>query len=198
MANLDNLISKIMSDANGKAEEIIEGAKKQEKEIINEKVSKAEKEKDEIVKKAYVEANSRKERIISNAHLSVRNRKLEAKGEVINKIYDEVLDKLNKLPQEKYLTFIKESLVSLNIQGDEEIILSNHDKYIKAQLIDEVNEELRRRGKKGEIQISSEKRDFIGGFILSKNGIEINNTFEALVFSLRDELDPDIIKIIFS
>ncbi|WP_027623246.1 V-type ATP synthase subunit E [Clostridium lundense] len=198
MANLDNLISKIMSDANGKAEEIIEGAKKQEKDIISQQVSKAEKEKEEIIKKAHIEGNSRKERIISNAHLFVRNRKLETKGQVIEKVYVEALDKLNKLPQEVYLDFIKESLLSLNIDGDENLILSSNDKYIKEELINKVNEELKKNGRKGEIKISSEKRDFIGGFILSKNGIEINNTFEALIFSLRDELEPRIIKMLFS
>lgn len=198
MANLDNLISKIMSDANIKAEEIIEGAKKQEKEIVEGQVSRAEKEKEEIIKKAYIEANSKKERIISNAYLFVRNRKLEAKGEIINKVYDKALDKLNKLPQEVYLNFIKESILSLNIEGDEDIILSSNDKYIKEQFIDEINEELKKKGRKGEIKVSSEKRDFIGGFILYKNGIEINNTFEALVFSLRDELEPQIIDMVFS
>ncbi|PRR78160.1 V-type ATP synthase subunit E [Clostridium liquoris] len=198
MTNLDNLISKIMSDANFKAEEIVKEAKNKENDIINQEVSRAEKEKNEIVKRAYIEADSRKERIISNAHLSVRNRKLEAKGEILNKVYDEALGKLNKLPQDVYLTFIKESLLSLNIQGDEDIILSNNDKYIKQQFIDEINEELKKNGRKGEIKVSPEKRDFIGGFILSKNGIEINNTFEALIFSLKDELESQIIDMIFS
>ncbi|MBC2396498.1 V-type ATP synthase subunit E [Clostridium tetanomorphum] len=198
MSNLENLTSKIIKDAEIKANAILDEARKEERRIIDDKTKDAEQKKNEIINKAHLEGKSRKERVISNAHLFIRNRKLEAKGEIINKIYKEALDKLNKLPKEVYLNFIRQSLLSLNIDGDEELILSSNDKYIQKEFLDEINEELKKKGKKGEINISSERRDFVGGFILFKNGIEINNTFEALIFSLRDELEPRIINTVFS
>ena len=39
---------------------------------------------------------------------------------------------------------------------------------------------------------------FKGGFILEKDGIEINNTFEALVSSLRDDLEFEVARVLFS
>lgn len=36
-----------------------------------------------------------------------------------------------------------------------------------------------------------------GGFILEKNGIEINNTFEALVGSIKDDLSLEVAKMLF-
>ena len=38
----------------------------------------------------------------------------------------------------------------------------------------------------------------MGGFILEKDGIEINNTFEALVSSLKEELEFEVAKELFN
>jgi V/A-type H+/Na+-transporting ATPase subunit E len=51
--------------------------------------------------------------------------------------------------------------------------------------------------KTSELKFSSDARDIKSGFIVLKNGIEINNTFESLVNSLRDELEPEIVNALF-
>ena len=198
MSKLENLTSKIIKDSEEKAKIILGEAKREEEKIILGQEQEGESQKNKIIEKAYLESKNRKERIISNAHLFVRNRKLEAKQEVIAKVYEEALNNLGKLSKEEYLNFIKDSILSLEIYGDEEIILSQNEKYINKEIIDEINKQLKSKGKKGEIKISDKKRDFKGGFILNKDGIEINNTFEALILSLKDDLDPVIIDTLFS
>lgn len=198
MSKLENLTSKIIKDSEEKAKIILGEAKREEEKIILGQEQEGESQKNKIIEKAYLESKNRKERIISNAHLFVRNRKLEAKQEVIAKVYEEALNNLAKLSKEEYLNFIKDSILSLEIYGDEEIILSQNEKYINKEIIDEINKQLKSKGKKGEIKISDKKRDFKGGFILNKDGIEINNTFEALILSLKDDLDPVIIDTLFS
>lgn len=198
MSKLENLTSKIIKDSEEKAKIILGEAKREEEKIILGQEQEGESQKNKIIEKAYLESKNRKERIISNAHLFVRNRKLEAKQEVIAKVYEEALNNLGKLSKEEYLNFIKDSILNLEIYGDEEIILSQHEKYINKEIIDEINKQLKSKGKKGEIKISDKKRDFKGGFILNKDGIEINNTFEALILSLKDDLDSVIIDTLFS
>ncbi|WP_315119979.1 V-type ATP synthase subunit E family protein [uncultured Clostridium sp.] len=197
MSSLDNMTARIIREAEEKANQIIKGAKEEEIKIINGKINDANIKKEEILKKSELESVSKKERIISNAHLQVRNKKLETKQEVIEKIYNKTLEKLGRLPEDKYLNFVKNSLLSLSIDGDEEIILSNTESLINNDFINKINEELIKKGKTGEIKISEERRDFKGGFILYKNGIEINNTFEALILSIKDELEPSIIETVF-
>lgn len=197
MSSLDNMTARIIREAEEKADQIINDAKTEEAKIINEKINDANIKKEEILKKAKLESISKKERVISNAHLQVRNKKLETKQEVIEKIYKEALEKLSRLNENKYLDFIKNSLLSLSIDGDEEIILSNMEALIDNDFINKINEELIKKGKAGAIKISEERRDFKGGFILYKNGIEINNTFEALILSVKDELEPSIIETVF-
>lgn len=199
MSNLENLTSKIIEDANKKAEEIINEAKKEEKKTIEEKVKKANILSEEIVEKAKREAETKAERIISNAHLQVRNSKLEAKQEIIDKVFYEAIEKLQNLSKDEYLGFVKNSILSLDIDGDEEVIISDNDKdKIDNSFIETLNNELINKGKKGLLKLREEKRNTKGGFILYKNGIEINNSFEALVNSLRDELEQEIIDALFS
>ena len=52
-------------------------------------------------------------------------------------------------------------------------------------------------GDKGNIKLSSKVGSFKGGFILERNGIQINNTYEALVSSLKDELEFEVANVLF-
>lgn len=198
MANLDNLISKILEDANNKAQEIINEAKEKEKEAVDSLISKAEKQKELIINKSHIESVTRKERIISNANLDIRNKKLKAKQDLIESIFNKAENELQEISQDEYNKFVRNFILSMDVDGDEEIVISrNYKNAIDENLINFINGELRTKGKKGELKLSSEDRDINGGFILCKNGIEINCTFEALVPSLRDELEDKILDILF-
>jgi len=199
LSNLENLTSKIIEDANKEAEELLSEAKKEENKIVDEKVKKGNKAKEQIIEKSKREAKTKAERIISNTHLKIRNNKLEAKQEMINKVFDEAVIKLQNLSKDEYLDFVKSSILSLDIEGDEEIIISPNDKdKMDVNFMLTLNNKLKAKGKKGLLKISNENRNIKGGFILYKNGIEINNSFEALVDSLRDELEQEIIEALFS
>lgn len=197
MSNLDNLTSKIIDDANERAETIIKEAKQERDKIIGKQIEKSNNEKIDIIEKAKLSARSKADRVISNAHLTARNKNLEAKQEVIDKVFREALLKLQNLSKEQYLEFVRNSIMSMKIEGDEEIIIPSNEERINEGFINSLNKELEGLGKKGELKLSWEKREIKTGFIIYKNGIEINNSFEALVSSLRDELEQDIIGALF-
>ncbi|NEZ45924.1 V-type ATP synthase subunit E [Clostridium niameyense] len=197
MSNLDNLTSKIIDDANKRAETIIKEAKQEQDKIIGKQIEKANNEKINIIERAKLTARSKADRVISNAHLTVRNKNLEAKQEVMDKVFTEALLKLESLTKEQYLEFVKNSIMNMKIDGDEEIIVPSNEERINEDFINSLNKELKSLGRRGELKLSSEKRDIKTGFIIYKNGIEINNSFEALVSSLRDELEQDIIGALF-
>ena len=82
---------------------------------------------------------------------------------------------------------------------DEVLILNEKGlKIIDASVLSEINNELASKGKKGAITLSNERGSFQGGFILEKDGIQINNTFEALVNSLKEELEFEVAKKLFN
>ncbi|SHH25191.1 V-type ATP synthase subunit E [Clostridium grantii] len=198
MSNLNTLTSKIIEDANKKAEQLLAEARSNEKNIIDKSIAQAEKEGDFLIEKAKVESKTRSERVLSNAQLTVRNMKLEAKQQVLNNTFALAVEELSKISAEDHAKFIKESILSLPIDGDEEIIVGMNNSAVTPNLMLEINTELKKAGKLGTLKLSLEKREMKGGFVLAKAGIEINNTFEALVNSFRDELEAEVARALFN
>lgn len=199
MSNLSNITSKILKDAQEKSENIISTANAEKDSIILKKVNSAKELAAEISKKAEIEAKSRKERIVSAANLKVRNNKLSAKQEIIGDVFKESIDRLCSISKEEFKKFVCDSILSIEVDGDENLILNEVGiKIIDETFIKELNSKLNAKGINGNIKLSSKIGEFKGGFILEKNGIEINNTYEALVNSLRDELEFEVAGVLFN
>ena len=197
--SVNNITSKILKDAEVRKDEILAATEEEKNKILSKKVASAKELEKEILDKAELEAKSKKERVISGAKLKARNEKLAAKQEVINEVFSKSVEKLCTLSDKEFVTFVKESILSLDIDGTETLILNKDgQKLITAEVVSEINSQLQSKGLKGEIKISKEVASFKGGFILEKNGIEINNTFEALVDSLRDELEFEVAQVLFN
>lgn len=198
MDNVKNLIDKILQEGKNKETEILSLAEKERETILQGKSREAEIEKELILTKAKEEAQSKKERIISNTTLKIRNEKLQTKQRVMDEVFKEALEKLCNMNVSNLKNYIKHAILDLDIVGDEVIILNEDGKSkITEEFISEINSILVARHKKGELSIREEKGNFKGGFILEKNGIEINNTFEALVYSMKDELEYEVSKTLF-
>ena len=199
MSNINNLTSKILKDAEERKDSILAAAEEEKAKILEKRNKEAKSLEASILAKAEGEAQTRKERVISGAELTARNEKLKAKQAVIKEVFNKSVDELCKLNKEQYTAFIKDSILSLGIDGDEKLILNEEGKkVVDSNLLSAINKELASKGKKGEITIATEIANFKGGFILEKNGIEINNTFEALVESLRDQLEFEVAQKLFS
>lgn len=195
MANINNLTSRIIVDAEDKKEVILSEAKKESKKIFNKKIEEAKAAEKIIIEKAEREAASRKERIISDAHLQGRNEKLKAKQEIISEVFEEAVKSLCSLPEKDFIDFVKNFILNSGITGEQKIILNNEGrKIISKEILTEINKELK---PKANIILGDEIRNFKGGFILEKDGIEINNTFEALVESLKDDLSLEVARELF-
>lgn len=195
MSNINNLTSKIIEDAEDKREGILSEAKKEKNKILSKKKEEAKKDEKIIIDKAEIEAISKKERIISSAKLEARNEKLKAKQEVISGIFEMSIENLCNISEKDFKEFVRLSILNSDITGEQNIILnSNGKKIIDKSLLSEINNEL---GAKASVILSKETRNFKGGFILEKDGIEINNTFEALVNSLKDDLRQEVARELF-
>ena len=196
MANINNLTSKILRDSEERKESILASAEEEKSKILSKKVAKAKELETEIIKKAEVEAKSKKERIISSASLKVRNDKLAAKQEIIKEVFDKSIDVLSTISGDDFLRFVKNTILSLGNIGEQNLILNKDGmELVDLTFIYDLNQSL---GDKGNIKLSSNIGNFKGGFILERNGIEINNTYEALVSSLKDELEFEVANVLFN
>lgn len=196
MASVNNLTSKILKDAEERKESILASAEEEKNKILSKKIAKAKELEKEIIQKAELEAKSKKERILSSASLKVRNNKLSAKQEVIKEVFENSIDMLATITEDDFLRFIKKSILSLGEIGEQTLILNKAGmEVVDLTFIYDLNQSL---GDKGNIKLSPNTGDFKGGFILESNGIEINNTYEALVSSLKDELEFEVARVLFN
>ncbi|MGL5243929.1 MAG: V-type ATP synthase subunit E, partial [Sarcina sp.] len=125
--------------------------------------------------------------------------KLAAKQQIIDEVFVHSINAFNNLSKEEFLTFVKDSILSMNIAGDETLVLNSEgSKLVNDEFIKEINNDLTKKGLLGNITLSKEIGSFKGGFILEKNGVEINSTYEALVNSLRDELEYEVAMVLFN
>ena len=199
MSNVNNLTSKILKDAEERKAKILADAENEKASIITKKTNEANSLEAQMLEKAKREAQTSKERVISGAELKARNEKLKAKQVIIKEVFEKSVEELCNLDKDKYIAFVKETILSSGVAGDEKLILNEEGKkFVTEAIIDEINKELVSKGKKGEISLIPETGSFKGGFILEKDGIEINNTFEALVDSLKEELEFEVARELFN
>ena len=198
MSNLNNITSKIIKDAEEKRDEILNAAQVESDSIIAKETKKAKNLEVELVEKAKIEAKARENRVISNARLKVRNNELKAKQDMISKVFEKAVERLNSLSTLEYKEYILRALDSLDLEGTEILIINKKDEgVINNKFLLDLNNKLIGLGKKGKISILT-NGNFDRGFILDRNGIQINNTFESLVKSLRSELELEVTKVLFN
>ncbi len=193
MSNLDNLISKITSDCDEKANQIIKTANEEASDIIRQSAEAAEKEKAAILNDAKSEAEKAAERIISGKKLQIRDESLNAKREAINRVFDFALQKLNQMSKDDYKKFLCANLASLDLTGGELILPPQYGINNEVELRDF----LRDCKKADDLKLRDGTKKIDGGFILIQGGIEYNYTFETLLGYHRYELESEITKILF-
>ena len=186
---LEKIIKRIDEEFSLEIEKIKKETQGRVSEILKEANGKAASIKEEILKAASFEAQRRRDRILTTANLEARRIVLEEKERLIEEAYKKALAKLKRLGKKSYQDIIRRMLLKIAKSGSGEIIISKEDrKRITPSFIESINKELK---------ISKEERGITGGFILKRKKIEINNSFESLLRSKREELEPKLVKILF-
>ena len=198
MEGIDKIKERIIQEAEEKKQQILSKAEEEAQEILNNCRKRAEEIKLKAIENAKKAAEDERRKIISMAELEERKRFLGAKQQIIDQVFDEAKKHLENLEPQAYKKLLKQMLLKSNLIGDEELIIADKDKsVINADFLKEINSELVKLGKKGNIKISDETRPLIGGFILKSRDFEINNSFDSLIKMQREDLETQIAKILF-
>jgi V/A-type H+-transporting ATPase subunit E len=198
MEGMDKIKAKILQDASSEADAIVNRAKRETNEILTRAEKAAERKTREIEVKAQVEAEEAHRKIMSMSELELRKSLLAIKQEMLDLAFDSALDRLKALEGEEYEKVIAAMLEKSLQTGLQEIVVSPQDAAkFTPQFLQKLNTSLSNRAAGTELRLSAETRDIRGGFILKSQGMEINNSFEALIRLQRDEIESDIAKILF-
>lgn len=193
MSTLENLTAKISKDSDNQVAAILDSARQEARHISETMEAEAEADREKIIAEAHIEAAREEQQIVVGKTLAVRDQNLDAKQQMLDKVFEEALQRLNNMSQAEYLAFLTSYLGSLDLDGEEIIVPA---KYGITDL-DSLNAALKEAGKKGNLTLSKDSRKIDGGFVLCKDGIEQNNTFEALVAYYRYELEGEVIGALY-
>lgn len=183
MSSLDNIIEEIIKNAQLEAKEIIDKATIESENVKEKAKIEANKESEKIIEKAKLEGQQSKERILSNSKIVARDKILVAKQKVIDKVIEDVKEKLKNIDHDLYLKYVENTIKSLSIKKDSEILLTEKEKEI-------VGENL------FGIKVSNETVE--SGFSLKNGKVLFNNDFSSIVEASKEDLEREISKMLFS
>ena len=197
----DKIVSSIMSEAQGKADVIIQDANAEIASINASAEKTAESEKNKILENGKKQSDMRYQQIISEAKMNARRAKLDAKEDVIDAAFNQATGELKEKAAEGGDDY-KTSLSKM--------IKEAADELASDDLIIQLNEADTNAFKEG---ISSgdsfeidgvkfqlgEPIDVIGGAILktSNGDIEVNNTIEARLERYKSILRSEVADVLF-
>ncbi|MEG0250687.1 MAG: V-type ATP synthase subunit E [Peptostreptococcus sp.] len=180
MAELSNLTNRILDEAKVSADEIVKSAELKVEKIMEKSKEQAKTSYDSIVEKGALEAENLKERLKSNAKLKARDNELNAKQEVIKRVFEEALEDVKNIDNEKLVSYIQKNASF----SEGSLLVVQKDKL---NLIKERFPQSR----------VSEERFVESGFVEISGGIEKNFTFGTQIDYIKDEIQGEIAKVLF-
>lgn len=184
MANVENLTNKILEDARQEADQMIADAERRASEIVDQKRRETEQECSRILRSAENEADRASERVFSNVRLQTRNEELMIRQEKMDEAFTKAKEMLQDMDDTAYKNYVTKVLEKLGT-GQNEVVHVPQKR--KAALGDQI------LGRK--VEVSSDSTD---GFSVQQDQVFLNFRFDALVESMREEMETEIRDILFS
>lgn len=197
MAEAEKLINKIISDAQRDAENYRSEAEKKKQAMRNKLEKDIEKRQAEIDRLSNDAVRENKKRMAAVYDLEYRKQLLCAKQEMMSEAKAFAMKKLKSLSDDQYLSLLKQRLIECAPNGRGGIIVSEDEKRINGAFLSDVNNVLKSACGTGEIELLSEKRDILGGFIYVDGGLEIDMSLEALLNEAWQQCETDVAAVLF-
>ena len=189
--NAEEVVEKILSDARAEADAITGEAKaKAESQAADQQaeLERFEQQTQELAEKA---AQEKRERILASARMDIRKATLAKKREIIDEVFNKSVKKLSELEEKEYLKLIESLMTKAAETGSEKVIIGKDENRIDANFVKQINRKLG-PGYKGNLQLSDERAEISGGFILRRGNVQINVSTDVLVDQVREELEMEL------
>jgi V/A-type H+-transporting ATPase subunit E len=196
---IKDISEKIISDARIQADKIITQAEDNANNIIKKGKKETDNIKNIILYKYNQEASLRKSKILTEANLEAKKIILSEKQKIIEDVFNKASESILKLDDKDYLNIIKKMILDNIETGDETIFIDHSDqKKISESFIEDINKELKSKGEKGELKLSTSYLPIKGGVVIGSGKIRKNISLEFLLKKIREELEIQISKDLFN
>jgi V/A-type H+-transporting ATPase subunit E len=118
---------------------------------------------------------------------------LGVKQRLIGEAFEGALRKLTELPHDEYLSFVHTLMEKAVVTGEEILLVGKNERNIDGAWLDSYNASHSTR-----LSFSGDRLPISGGFVLRNGKIDINCSWDMLVGDIRPEIEPEVVKRLFS
>lgn len=195
---LENIISKILTDADMKARSIKTKARDEASLLIKEAEENAQSASSEILKKTKQMIAVENRRLEVSQAIEYKKATLEKKQELVKEAFNKAKEELVNLDDDAYLSLMKAALVLSIDKGNETLSISKADKgRINDDFLKSLNSELKKSGKEGKLTLKVKEDLRRGDMIIETKDTILDIGLDAALKDLRDELTPEVARILF-
>jgi V/A-type H+-transporting ATPase subunit E len=195
--NAEQVIEKILSEANVQADVITSEAKAKAANAQSELEKKLADYRQETAILAEAAGKEHKEQMLASARMRLQKESLAAKCDLLDEAFIKAVVHVKDLSDNEYLSLIETLMIKAVETGNEEVIVGKNETRITDSFIKQVNRKLG-TGFKGNLLLANEKANISGGFILRRGKVQINVSTEVLVDQARETLEMELAQELFA
>lgn len=185
---LNDILEKIKEETQKRIDQIQEQTNLKIRQLEDDYGKKITAETEKILDRAKKEAAKKTKQAQIKISLETKNLILAQKQKILDNLWQSVLNDLAKLDDEQYLDLITDFLAKC--PKEKGII-------IPAKGREKITQEAIKRNKR-DYSLSKKTLNVSGGFIYHSETIEINATFEELIKEMKESMNIELTKILFS
>lgn len=195
---LEKLLAGIRRQAEEQAGQIVEQAKQEAAKLKEAAQQSARQEGQALHDRQVAQCRSRTNQEISQARLEARKQVLKARQQILDEILQEVVKALTRVDEDQYREWMMAQLLEACQTGEETVLVSPGDRErLPDGWLKSLNDALKKKGLKGEVQLQFTGKDFSGGFILRHPQYEVVATFEEILRSEKSVIQGEIARVLF-
>ena len=188
------LREEIRGQSETEAAVILEQAEKEAERIIGEAESEAQKIRSGLIKKAEIQAEGVRKRILSSVHLEIKKQNLQAREEMLLKVFELVQEKLEQFRKSpEYCSFLEamiiEGALALGFENLQILAGEIERKVLSKPFLDKIEKNIDKEDRKVNLSLSDEKIDEGGVIVTTEDGrARFDNCFSARIHRNQDEM----------
>ena len=198
--SVDQILHKIIADANTEAEALLQNAQSEAASRIGAIQEAAKRQMKELEEKTEVTAAEITQRRMLAAGLDARKNTLSRRRTLLDETFSKALDAYCSLPDAQYKALVVKLIANASETGCEKVFVPAQDEkhYTGSDsFLVAANAALQKAGKPGELSFGGTSPKLRGGALLSGEIADIDCSFESLVAQFRESGEMDVAKILF-
>ncbi|MBN1899916.1 hypothetical protein JW926_01160 [Candidatus Sumerlaeota bacterium] len=190
---IDKIIEKIVTESRDKAQSIIDQAKSRAEMTIRDARLRLEDQKNTRIRKAHDDLVNEKQRKIALAKLESRKKILQSRSHILDECFSLALKRLMELKGTELDKWIAKVLEDFVPHESLEIIVRDKDRDQFERILSSLWGAS--FGKFCSVKSSPDFQQ--GGFFIRMKRMELDFTFNHILYAIRPEIEQEVMKILF-